>query len=117
MRIVDIKERTISTGEKRSNAAMDFSDMTTGFVAVVTDVTRDGKPIVGYGFSGTGRYSQNAICRDRMIPRIFDSRGLFDNDDSSRQEAGIYFQTNSFAGRTYTNFTRTLNSICTTPKW
>lgn len=70
MRIVDIKEITIATGEKRSNAVMDFSDMTTGFVAVITDVVRDGKPVIGYGFSGTGRYSQNAICRDRMIPRI-----------------------------------------------
>ena len=70
MRIVDIKEMTISTGEKRSNAVMDFSDMTTGFVAIVTDVVREGRPVVGYGFSGTGRYSQNAICRDRMIPRI-----------------------------------------------
>lgn len=70
MRIVDIKELTIGTGEKRSNAVMDFSDMTTGFVAVVTDVVRDGRPVVGYGFSGTGRYSQNAICRARMIPRI-----------------------------------------------
>lgn len=74
MRIVDIKEMTISTGEKRSNAVMDFSDMTTGFVAVVTDVERDGKPVVGYGFSGTGRYSQNAICRERLIPRILDAR-------------------------------------------
>jgi hypothetical protein len=37
MQIVDIKEITISTGEKRSNAVMDFSDMTTGFVAVVTE--------------------------------------------------------------------------------
>lgn len=70
MRITDIKDLTLSTGEKRSNAIMDFSDMTTGFVAVVTDVMRDGRPVVGYGFSGTGRYSQNAICRDRMIPRI-----------------------------------------------
>ena len=70
MRIVDIKEMTIGTGEKRSNAVMDFSDMTTGFVALVTDMVRDGRPVVGYGFSGTGRYSQNAICRDRMIPRI-----------------------------------------------
>lgn len=70
MRIVDIKEMTISTGEKRSNAVMDFSDMTTGFVAVVTDVERNGKRVVGYGFSGTGRYSQNAICRERLIPRI-----------------------------------------------
>jgi L-alanine-DL-glutamate epimerase-like enolase superfamily enzyme len=74
MRIVDIQEMTISTGEKRSNAVMDFSDMTTGFVAVVTDVERDGKPVVGYGFSGTGRYSQNAICRERLIPRILGAR-------------------------------------------
>lgn len=70
MRITDIKDMTLSTGEKRSNAMMDFSDMTTGFVAVVTNVMRDGRPVVGYGFSGTGRYSQNAICRERMIPRI-----------------------------------------------
>lgn len=70
MRITDIKDLTLSTGEKRSNAMMDFSDMTTGFVAVVTDVIREGRPVVGYGFSGTGRYSQNAICRDRMVPRI-----------------------------------------------
>lgn len=74
MRIVDIKEMTIGTGEKRSNAVMDFSDMTTGFVAVVTDVVRGGKPVVGYGFSGTGRYSQNAICRERMIPRLLAAR-------------------------------------------
>jgi len=74
MQIVDIKETTISTGEKRSNAVMDFSDMTTGFVAVVTDVVRDGRPVVGYGFSGTGRYSQNAICRDRLVPRILSAK-------------------------------------------
>lgn len=70
MRITDIREFTLHTGEKRSNAVMDFSDMTTGFVAVITDVIRDGKPVVGYGFSGSGRYSQNAICRERLIPRL-----------------------------------------------
>lgn len=70
MRIVDIKEFTLDTGEKRANAIMDFSGMTTGFVAVITDVVRNGKPIIGYGFSGTGRYSQNAICRERLIPRL-----------------------------------------------
>lgn len=82
MRIVDIRETTIATGENRSNAMMDFSDMTTGLVAVVTDVERDGRPVVGYGFSGTGRYSQNAICRDRLIPRILaaDPESLLDKD-------------------------------------
>jgi D(-)-tartrate dehydratase len=70
MRLVEIKDFKVNTGEKRSNAVMDFSGMTTGFVAVVTDVVRNGKPVVGYGFSGTGRYSQNAICRERLIPRL-----------------------------------------------
>ena len=82
MRIVDIRETTIATGENRSNAMMDFSDMTTGLVAVVTDVERDGRRVVGYGFSGTGRYSQNAICRDRLFPRILaaDPDSLVDDD-------------------------------------
>lgn len=81
MRITAIRETTISTGEERSNAVMDFSDMTTGLVAVVTDVLRDGKPVVGYGFSGTGRYSQNAILRERMIPRVMkaDPASLLDD--------------------------------------
>lgn len=74
MRIVDIRDLTLNTGEKRSNAVMDFSGMTTGLVAVVTDVVRDGKPVVGYGFSGTGRYGQNAICRERLIPRLLSAR-------------------------------------------
>ncbi|MCK0206447.1 mandelate racemase [Starkeya koreensis] len=86
MRIVAIHEATIFTGENRANAVMNFSDMTTGLVAVVTDVIRDGKPVVGYGFGGTGRYSQNAICRERLIPRILaapdkHSNGAGDNLD------------------------------------
>jgi L-alanine-DL-glutamate epimerase-like enolase superfamily enzyme len=85
MRITAIRETTISTGEERSNAVMDFSDMTTGLVAVVTDVVRDGKPVVGYGFSGTGRYSQNAILRERMIPRVMkaDAASLLDESGAN----------------------------------
>ena len=36
------------------NAYIDFSKMTTSIVAVVTDVIRDGKPIVGFGFNSNG---------------------------------------------------------------
>ena len=86
MRIVDVRETTISTGEKRSNAVMDFSDMTTGLVAIVTDVVRGGRPVVGYGFSGTGRYSQNAICRDRLVPRLLAAK-----PDSLLNDAGDNF--------------------------
>ncbi len=86
MRIVDVKEFTLNTGEQRATAIMDFSGMTTGFVALVTDVVRDGKPVIGYGFSGTGRYSQNAICRERLIPRL-----LAAPPDALLNEAGDNF--------------------------
>jgi L-alanine-DL-glutamate epimerase-like enolase superfamily enzyme len=44
--------------------------MTTSVVAVITDVTRDGKPVVGYAFNSTGRYACGAQMRARFIPRI-----------------------------------------------
>ena len=40
------------------NAYIDFSKMTLSLVAVVTDVVRDGKPVIGYGFNSNGRYGQ-----------------------------------------------------------
>ncbi|GAG16151.1 unnamed protein product, partial [marine sediment metagenome] len=39
-------------------------------VAVVSDVVRDGKPVIGYGFNSNGRYAQEGILNDRMIPRL-----------------------------------------------
>ena len=41
--------------------------MTLSLVAVVTDVVRDGKPVVGYGFNSNGRYGQGALMRERFI--------------------------------------------------
>ena len=55
------------------NAVIDFSQMTASIAAVVTDVVRDGKPVVGYGFSSNGRYAAGGILRDRFIPRILDA--------------------------------------------
>jgi len=37
---------------------------------VVTDVVREGKRVVGYGFNSNGRYAQGALIRDRFAPRI-----------------------------------------------
>ena len=42
-------------------------------VAVVSDVMRDGEPIVGYGFNSNGRYSAGEILRRRAIPRLLDA--------------------------------------------
>ena len=44
--------------------------MTCSVVAVVTDVVRDGKPVVGFGFNSNGRYGQGALIRERLMPRL-----------------------------------------------
>ena len=48
--------------------------MTLSLVAVITDVIRDGKPVVGYGFNSNGRYGQGTLMRERFIPRILESQ-------------------------------------------
>jgi L-alanine-DL-glutamate epimerase-like enolase superfamily enzyme len=70
LRIVDVRERTVSIASSIANAYIDFSAMTASVVAVVTDVIRDGRPVVGYGFNSNGRYGQGALIRERFAPRI-----------------------------------------------
>lgn len=70
MRITDIREIAVPLNSSIRNAVFDFSEMTTSVVAVVTDVIRDGKPVVGFAFNSTGRYACGAQMRDRLIPRI-----------------------------------------------
>lgn len=73
MQIIDIRETAIPLNSSLRNAVFDFSQMTTSIVAVITDVIRDGKPVVGYAFNSTGRYACGAQMRARFIPRILDS--------------------------------------------
>jgi L-alanine-DL-glutamate epimerase-like enolase superfamily enzyme len=70
MRIVDIREKTVPISSSIANAYIDFSKMTCSVVAVVTDVVRDGRPVIGYGFNSNGRYGQGALMRERFIPRV-----------------------------------------------
>ncbi|HSP71654.1 MAG TPA: enolase C-terminal domain-like protein [Gaiellaceae bacterium] len=44
--------------------------MDTSVVAVVSDVVRGGRPVVGYGFNSNGRYAASGILERRMIPRL-----------------------------------------------
>ena len=60
MRIVDVVEITKPIASPIRNAYIDFSKMTASLVAIVTDVVRDGRRIVGYGFNSNGRYGQAA---------------------------------------------------------
>ncbi len=70
MRITEIREKTVSIASPIANAYIDFSKMTCSVVAVVTDVMREGRPVVGYGFNSNGRYGQGALMRDRFIARV-----------------------------------------------
>ncbi len=70
MRIVDIRETVVPISSPIRNAYIDFSKMTASVVAVVTDVLRDGKPVVGYGFNSNGRYAAGGLLRERFLPRL-----------------------------------------------
>src|SRR5947199_8738536 len=70
MRITDIRETSIALNSTLKNSSIDFSEMTTSVVAVITDVVRGGKPVVGYAFNSTGRYACGAQMRARFIPRL-----------------------------------------------
>ena len=73
MRIVDVREITQPISSPIRNAYIDFTKMTTSLVAVVTDVIRDGKPVVGYGFNSNGRYGQGGLIRERFRGRILEA--------------------------------------------
>ena len=70
MRIVDVRETTASMRSDIRNAYVDFREMTTSVVAVITDVVRDGRPVIGYGFNSNGRYAVGGLLRERFIPRL-----------------------------------------------
>ena len=80
MRIVDVRECAIPLNSSIRNSSIDFSEMTTSVVAVLTDIVRDGKPVAGFAFNSTGRYACGAAMRARFIPRILstDPQSLLD---------------------------------------
>jgi L-alanine-DL-glutamate epimerase-like enolase superfamily enzyme len=83
LKITEIRESTRSIQSNIRNAYIDFSKMNLSLVAVVTDVIRDGRPVIGYGFNSNGRYGQGHLMRERFIPRILEAPA-----DSLLDEAG-----------------------------
>jgi len=82
MRIVAIHETVVPISSAIRNAYIDFSKMTASVVAVVTDVVRGGRPVVGYGFNSNGRYAQSGLLKERFIPRLLaaEPQSLVDDD-------------------------------------
>jgi L-alanine-DL-glutamate epimerase-like enolase superfamily enzyme len=89
VRILDIREKTVSIASPIANAYIDFSKMT---CAVITDVVRDGKPVIGYGFNSNGRYGQGALMRERFLPRLAEAApdSLVDHDADNLDPFAIW---------------------------
>ncbi|NNF45208.1 MAG: mandelate racemase, partial [Desulfofustis sp.] len=74
MKILQIKDSVVSIASEIQNAYIDFSKMTVSIVAIVTDVIKDGKPVIGYGFHSNGRYAQAGLLRERFLPRLIEAK-------------------------------------------
>jgi D(-)-tartrate dehydratase len=73
VRIVAARERAVPIASAIRNAFIDFGQMTVSALALVTDVRREGRVVVGYGFNSNGRYAQSGLLRERFIPRLLDA--------------------------------------------
>jgi len=73
MKITNIIEDTKSISSNIKNAYIDFSKMTISLVAVCSDIKKNRKPVIGYGFNSNGRYGQGHLIRERFRPRLLEA--------------------------------------------
>src|SRR3984893_8604610 len=94
MVITAVREKTVPIASPIANAYIDFSQMTCSVVAVVTDVVREGKQVVGYGFNSNGRYGQGSLIRERFAPRLLaaEPATLVDEQHDNLDPAKIWNQ-------------------------
>jgi L-alanine-DL-glutamate epimerase-like enolase superfamily enzyme len=85
VKITAIHSARVPLASAIRNAYIDFSKMTASVVAVVTDVERDGRRVIGYGFNSNGRYAQCGLLAERFIPRVMnaDPRTLLNDEGSN----------------------------------
>jgi len=88
LKILAVYEQTIPLATPMRNASVAFDTMTASALAVVSDCTVNGEPVVGYAFDSIGRYGKGGLLRDRFISRLLaappatllDSAGRLDPD-------------------------------------
>jgi L-alanine-DL-glutamate epimerase-like enolase superfamily enzyme len=73
MKITRIRDAIAPIPSPMRNAVISFDKMTISLIAVETDVIREGKPVIGYGFCSNGRYAQSGVIRERLAPRILEA--------------------------------------------
>lgn len=84
MKVKRIIEKAIPITSPGSNAFVNFSGLTTSVVAIESDITHEGEPLIGYGFGSIGRWAVSGLLRDRFIPRLMQSPA-----DALLDEAGL----------------------------
>jgi len=72
MRFVRFHERAVPIS-RYADPSIPSGGLTTSIVALTTDVTREGNPVVGYGFSSIGRFAQSGLIRERFAPRLMNA--------------------------------------------
>ena len=92
MKITAIHSTVVPIASEIRNAYIDFSKMTASVVAVVTDVVRDGRRVIGYGFNSNGRYAQAGLLAERFIPRVMqaDPQSLLDDERTNLDPQRIW---------------------------
>src|SRR5260370_20789298 len=75
MRMVEGREGWVASSRYR-DATIPSGGLTTSIVAVVTDVMRAGRPVVGWGFASVGRFAQGGLIRERFAPRLLAAADL-----------------------------------------
>lgn len=70
MRILDVREQALPLRANIQNSVVNFAEHTVSLVAVVSDVVRNGHPVVGVAFDSIGRYAQSGLLRERFIRRL-----------------------------------------------
>ena len=93
MKITEIRDIVVPIKSAISNAVISFAEMTVSAVAVHTDVVREGGRVIGFGFHSNGRYAQQGILRERIIPRLLGAPpDSLLNDDRSCLDPGKAWQ-------------------------
>jgi pimeloyl-ACP methyl ester carboxylesterase len=68
MRIVEVRDRLVPIS-RYADPSVSGSSLTTSIVAVMTDVKREAKPVVGFGFSSFGRFGHRHFGESGGAPR------------------------------------------------
>jgi L-alanine-DL-glutamate epimerase-like enolase superfamily enzyme len=85
MKIVDIRELAVPLQGQIANAVVNFAEHDVTLLALITDVVRQGRPVVGLAFNSIGRFAQSGILRHRMLPRLHQAAAESLLDDSGRR--------------------------------